>query len=193
MKDAGINDPIVIELFGQKSETGIALQQYGAFSGGFDKYEGLRTGAACGRGQLSFYSEAREFCAVKCGGVIVAEFANVARAQTPGLAGGHGGGDLSAEEYVCGRNYNFGAAGGEMRNRELGVRGIQANADYVYLGNILHSAENTLFVILLVKPRGTPQLACAKEKQEKEDHRQREDRLPAKGKLWNACDGREAD
>src|SRR5271170_7646614 len=107
MKDAGINDPIVIELFGQKSETGIALQQYGTFSGGFDKYEGLRAGAACGGGQVSFYSEAREFCAVKCGGVIVTEFADVARAETPALAGGHSGGDLSAEEYVRGRNYNF--------------------------------------------------------------------------------------
>jgi len=47
-----------------------------------------------------------------CGGEIVADFADVAGAESPGLAGDHGGGDLSAVENVGGAEFDLGAGGG---------------------------------------------------------------------------------
>ena len=47
-----------------------------------------------------------------CGGEIVADFADIAGAESPGLGGDHGGGDLSAGEDVGGAEFDLGAGGG---------------------------------------------------------------------------------
>ncbi len=48
--------------------------------------------------------------------IVAAVVGDVASAQSPGLAGDHGGGDLSARENVGGAEFDLGPSGGELVN-----------------------------------------------------------------------------
>ena len=52
----------------------------------------------------------------------MADFADVAGAESPGLAGDHGGGDLSAVENVGGAEFDLGAGGRDSDGLGLGCR-----------------------------------------------------------------------
>src|SRR5579859_2481074 len=75
---------------------------------------------------------------MKPGGVIVAKFSNVARAQSPGLAGDHGAGDLAAGKNAGGLEFDFGAASGILVERDESVSGIETDADHVHLRESAH-------------------------------------------------------
>jgi len=80
---------------------------------------------------MRFDAEARKFGAMEGGGWVVADFANVASAQSPGLAGDHGGGDLPAGEDVGGAEFDLGAGGGVVVNGNEGVGSVEADTDDV--------------------------------------------------------------
>src|SRR5260370_1305934 len=85
---------------------------WGAAGGAGDGDDaGVDTGIGAGVG---------EGFAVKGGGEVVAEFADVAGAEAPVLAGDDGGGDLSARKSADGGVFGLGAAlgvGGERDDR----------------------------------------------------------------------------
>ena len=89
---------------------------------------------------MRFHAEAREFGAVQGGGEIVADFADVAGAQSPGLAGDHGGGDLASGEDASGAEFHLGPSGGELVNGNERVGGVEADADDVDFGSGAHLA-----------------------------------------------------
>src|SRR5258707_8282414 len=72
------------------------------------------------------------------GGEVVAEFADVAGAKAPVLAGDDGGGDLSAGEGADGGVFGLGAARGVGGERDDGVGGVEAYADEVNLRRFRH-------------------------------------------------------
>jgi hypothetical protein len=75
-----------------------------------------------------------ELGAVQGGRKVVADFADVAGAKSPGLAGDHGGGDLAAGEDVGGTEFNLGAGGRVVVNGNQGVGGVEPDADYIDFG-----------------------------------------------------------
>jgi hypothetical protein len=77
---------------------------------------------------------------VEDGSEVVTDFADVARAQSPGLAGDHGGGDLSAGENVSGAEFDLGAGGGVVVDGDEGVGSVQADTDHVEFGDGGHLA-----------------------------------------------------
>lgn len=77
---------------------------------------------------MSFNSCAFEFEALKFGGIIFANFADVASFEAPGLAGGHGAGDLPSGEARGAANLNLGIASGEVRQLDQGVGSVEAYA-----------------------------------------------------------------
>ncbi len=83
---------------------------------------------------MGFDARSLKFGAVEFGGVVVTDFADVACAQTPLLAGNHGGGDLATGQNVRRAKFDFGAAGGIVRYRNEGVSGVEAHADDIELG-----------------------------------------------------------
>ena len=76
-------------------------------------------------------AEAGEFRAMECGGVIVAHFANVARAESPLLASDDCGGGLTAGKDRGGPNFDFRAARGIVRDRNQCVGGVEPHADEI--------------------------------------------------------------
>jgi hypothetical protein len=76
---------------------------------------------------------ASKFRAMERGGVVVADFADVAGAQAPLLAGDHGGGDLAAGQNLGGAEFDFGATGGIVGDGDESVGGVEADADDVEL------------------------------------------------------------
>ena len=78
-----------------------------AFNGWVDEDEGLLAGAR-GRGEeVRFNAEALEFRTVERRGVILSNFADVARAQAPLLACGHGRSYLPAEQNIRGIHFHL--------------------------------------------------------------------------------------
>ena len=135
VEGAGFEDPLAAEVAGLKGETVVALPEYGALAGIVDEDEGLLTGAARRGEEMRFYAEAGEFGAVQGGGGIVANFSDVAGAQSPGLASDHGGGDLAAGENVGGAEFDLGAGSGVGVNGNERVGGVQTDADDVDFGS----------------------------------------------------------
>jgi len=80
---------------------------------------------------MRFDAEARELGAVQGSGEIVADFADVAGAQSPGLAGDHGGGDLASGQDIGGAKFDFGAGGRIVVDGDERVGGIEADTDDV--------------------------------------------------------------
>jgi len=98
----------------------------------------LLAGAAGGGEEMGFDAPAVELGAMELGGVVVPDFADVTGAQTPVLAGNHGGGDLAAEQNLRGAKFDFGAAGRIVGDGDEGVGGVEADADDVEFGGVRH-------------------------------------------------------
>jgi hypothetical protein len=80
---------------------------------------------------MRFDAVVGELGAVESCGEVVADFADVAGTESPGLAGDHRGSDLTAGEDVGGAELNFGAGSGVVVNRNERVCGVEADADDV--------------------------------------------------------------
>src|SRR4029077_7551456 len=89
---------------------------------------------------MSFDAEAGELGAVQSRGKVIADFADVAGAESPGLASDHGGGDLASGEDVGRAEFNLGAGGGELVNGNECVGGFEADTDDVDFGDDGHLA-----------------------------------------------------
>jgi len=116
----------------------------GAFAGVVDEDEGLLAGAAGSGEEVGFDAGASEFGAVERGGVVIADFADVTRAQAPVLAGDHGGGNLAAEQNLRGTKFDFGAAGRIVGDGDEGVGGVEADADDVEFGECVMMVPATV-------------------------------------------------
>lgn len=107
VKYAGVDDPFALNFLREKRQARIALPEHGTFAAGIDEDEGLLAVTFGRSKEMRFHAQALEFRAVKRRRMILAEFSDVTRAQTPLLTGGHGGSDLSAEERLGGMNFYF--------------------------------------------------------------------------------------
>jgi len=138
VKSAGVHDPIAIEVGGLKSKAFIAPAEHGALAICVNQDEGLRTERAGDGDKLSFNAGAREGVAMKAGGVIVAQLADVAGAETPGLAGDDGGGYLAAGQDGRVSVFGFGAADRVAGERDEGISGVEAYADEIDFQGVRH-------------------------------------------------------
>ena len=131
MKRTRVDDPVAVKLFRAESEAMVAAPEDGALAGVVNENERLLAGAI-GRGEkMRFDAKTREFGGVQRGGAVSADFADVARAETPLLASNDGGGGLAAGENGGGTNFDFGAARGVVRDGNQCVGGVEADADEV--------------------------------------------------------------
>src|SRR5229473_4405155 len=104
-----MDDPIALEFFRTQRQAVVAFPKDGTLAAVIHENESLLAGTA-GRGEkMSFDAKARKFRAVQPGGDVVADFADVTRAQTPLPAGNHGRGDLPAGQHFRGTKFDFGA------------------------------------------------------------------------------------
>jgi hypothetical protein len=124
MESAGFQDPITMQIAGLESEAIVALPEDGALAGVVDQDEGLLAGATGSGEEIRFDAEVGELGAVEGCGEVVANFSDVAGAQSPGLAGDHGGGDLSAGKDVGGAEFDFGAGGWVVMDGDERVGGV---------------------------------------------------------------------
>lgn len=85
--------------------------------------------------------------------MIFPKLADIPRSQTPLLASDHGRSDRSAEECICGIDFNFRSALRELPNRDEGIRGVKANTNNINNGKNAHAKENTLSVKLGGAPK----------------------------------------
>jgi len=138
VKSAGVDDPVLLEFFGAQGEAIVTFPENGAFAGVVDEDESLLAGAAGGGEEVGFDAGTSKFGAMEYGGVVVTDFADVARAQTPLLAGDHGGGDLAAGQDLRGAKFDFGAAGGIVCDGNESVGGVEADADDVEHRGVRH-------------------------------------------------------
>ena len=89
--------------------------------------------------EVSLGAGPEKFLCVETGGIVVAELADITRAQTPCLAGDDGGGDLAAGHDGLGFVLNLGAALREGRYVDKGVGRVQTHTDEVGLRLFYHS------------------------------------------------------
>lgn len=125
---AGASDPSAIEVGGEEGDTRLAPPENGALGGAIEKDVGELACAAGGGDPVSFNPCALELAALEFGGIIFANFADVASFEAPGLACGHGAGDLSSGEARGAANLNLGIASGEVRELDQGVGSVEAYA-----------------------------------------------------------------
>jgi hypothetical protein len=126
-----VEDPVTAEVACVESEAVVALPEDGALAGVVDEDERLLAGASwCGE-EMRLDAVVGELGAVQGSGEVVADFADIAGAQSPGLAGDHGGGDLAAGKDVSGAEFDFGTGGGVVVNGNERVGGVEADADDV--------------------------------------------------------------
>ena len=83
-------------------------------------------------------ADASKFGAMERGRSVITDLADVARAESPLLAGHDGSGDLAAGQDRCGANFDFGAARGKVRDGDQGVDGVETHADEIDLGWLRH-------------------------------------------------------
>jgi len=111
MEGAGVDDPLAVEIGGVEGETFVAADEDGALALGVDEDEGLRAGGAGDGDDASvdtgFGAGMGEGFAMEGAGEVVAEFADVAGAEAPVLAGDDGGGYLSAGKSGDGGVFGF--------------------------------------------------------------------------------------
>ncbi len=96
VKRARADDPLAIQILGLKEEALVESAEDGAFAFTVDKDQRLRARRSGNRDELGLDSSGGEGSAMESRGVIVADLANIARAQAPLLAGDDRGGDLAA-------------------------------------------------------------------------------------------------
>ncbi len=187
VKGAGIDDPISVEFLGAQSQAVVAFPENGAFTGVIDEDEGLLAGAiGCGE-EMSLDAVARKFGAVQFGGAVVADFADVARAQSPLLASNHGGGNLSAKQDFRRAEFDFGAPLGIVCDGDESVGGVEAHTDHVNLCRARHDGpghckgsagvfkgERTASI----EARGAPEGEATNNKEQDEDRGQQRGRGP---------------
>src|SRR5690348_12197650 len=95
-----MDDPIALEFFRTKRQAVVAFPEDGAFAAVIHENESLLAGAAGRSEQMGFHAKARKFRAMQLGANVVADFADVTRAQTPLLTRNHGSGDLAAGQHL---------------------------------------------------------------------------------------------
>ncbi len=178
----------------------VAFPKDGTFAAVIDKDESLLAGTA-GRGEkMGFDAEAGKFRAMQLGGDVVADFADVARAQAPLPAGNHGGGDLAAGKHFRGTKFDLGAARRIMRDGNQRVCGVEADADNIHFGRIRHERPGNFTGCVdvfkgeassSVEARGAPEGEATNNEEQKQDHGQKRGRRPMQGHLRDASHGRE--
>ena len=131
MKRAGVGDPIAFEFFGAQGEAVVALPENRALTRVINEDKRLLAGAAGSGYQVRFDAAAEKFFAMECGCAVIADFADIAGAESPLLAGDDRAGDLAARENISGAKLDLGAAGREVVKREKRVGGVEADADKV--------------------------------------------------------------
>src|SRR5579859_924454 len=129
MKCAGADDPVAQEFLGTQSEAMIAPPEDGALAGIVDENESLLAGAIGRSEEMRFDPESRKFRGVERGGAVSTDFAHVARAESPLLAGHDGSGGLAAGQNGGGADFDFGAPRGIVRDGYQRVGGVEADAD----------------------------------------------------------------
>ena len=127
-----------LEFFRLQGQSVVALPENGALAGVVDQDDRLLAGASRGGEQMGLDPQAFELGAVNCGGAVVADLADIAGAQTPLLAGGDRGCDLSARQDVGGTKFDFGSQRGIVRQTNQRVGSIQSDTDQVNLGRWIH-------------------------------------------------------
>ena len=125
----------MLKLGGLKDEAFVVAAENGALTVGVNENEGLVARAIGHTEQTCFNACAGKFGAMQLRGVVVAEFADVARAKSPDLASNHGAGDLAARENAGGFEFDFRAACGIFTQRDERVSGVEADADNIDFGN----------------------------------------------------------
>jgi hypothetical protein len=133
VEGAGVDDRLAIEVGGLEDEAVVAAAEDGALAVGIDEDEGLGAGSAGDGGDMGFYAGVGEGFVVQGCGSVVAEFADVARAQAPVLAGDDGGRDLSAGKDAGAGVFGLRASGGVGWERDNGIGSVEADADEVDL------------------------------------------------------------
>ena len=113
VEGAGVGDPFALKIGRVEGEAFVATAEDGALALVVDEDEGLGAGDAGDGDDVGFDTGVGEGFAMESGGEVVAEFADVAGAETPVLTGDDGGGDLSAGEGAEGGVFGLGAAGGD--------------------------------------------------------------------------------
>ncbi len=96
VKHAGIHDPFAAKVRGLKDHLLVSLANDGALTGGVDEDDVVQAGSAGTGDDAGIGADAAKCILMKARGIVVAEFAHVARLHSPGLAGHDGGGDLAA-------------------------------------------------------------------------------------------------
>src|SRR5213082_1447894 len=96
VKCARVDDPIALQFFRAKGEAVVAPPQDGALARIVHKEECLLTVAIRRGEQMRFNAEAREFRSVPRSRAVPAHLADVARTESPLLAGDESGGGLAA-------------------------------------------------------------------------------------------------
>src|SRR5271170_1625008 len=138
MEGAGVGDPFALKVCRVEDDALVAAAEDGALALGVDEDEGLGAGNSGSCDDVGFDAGVGEGFAMKCSGEVVAEFADVAGAESPLRAGNDRGGDLAAGEGADGGVFGFGAASGIGGERDDGVGGVEAYADEVNLRLLLH-------------------------------------------------------
>ena len=138
VESAGVCNPFALKIGGVEDDALVATAEDGALALGVDEDEGLGAGDSGSGDDVGFDAGVREGFAVEGGGEVVAEFSDVAGAESPLLARDYGGGDLAAGEGADGGVFSFRAASGIGGERDDGVGGVKTYADKVNLRLLLH-------------------------------------------------------
>jgi len=135
-KRAGRDNPLALEFGGLEDKPLVMTAKDGAFTVGVDEDERLMTRTIWLREETRFNSGAFEFSAMELGSVVVAEFADITRSKSPGLASDHGAGDLAARKNACRFKFDLGAASRILVERNERVRGIQTDSNNIHRGDV---------------------------------------------------------
>ena len=124
VEGAGVFDPFALKVRGLEDEAFVATAEDSSLAGGVDEDEGVGAGSAGNGGDAGLDAGVAEGFAMKGGGYIVTEFADVAGGKTPVLTGYDGSGDLPAGEEAGGGVLDFGSADGVGGDGDYGVGGV---------------------------------------------------------------------
>jgi hypothetical protein len=129
------SDPVALQFGCLDGKTVVMAAENGALAVSVDEDEGLVAGAARRCEEMRFDSGAFEGGTMDLRGVVIAKFANVTGAEAPGLASDDCAGDFPTRKNAGGFEFDFGAARGKLSERDEGVGGVEADADYVNVRN----------------------------------------------------------
>jgi hypothetical protein len=138
VKRACVGDPFALKVSGVEHDAFVAATEDGPLALGVDEDERLGAGNSLRGDDVGFDAGMREGFAMESSGEVVAEFADVAGAQTPLLAGDNSGGDLSSGKSSDGGVFGLGAASRVGVEGDDGVGGVKTYADEVYGGSVRH-------------------------------------------------------